>query len=85
MGENQSAFVPNRMITDNALITFECFHNMDSKKNGRKGFMGLKLDMSKAYNRVEWGFLEHVLRSMGFPENWISLIMKCVNIVSFLQ
>ena len=56
VGENQSVFVPNRLIIDNALIAFECFHYMKNKDKGRKGFIGLKLDMSKPYDRVEWCF-----------------------------
>ena len=38
--------------------------------------------MSKAYNRVEWVFLENVIRKMGFCEQWIGLIMVCVKTVT---
>jgi hypothetical protein len=47
------------------------------------GDMGIKLDMSKAYNRVEWSFLEVVMRKIEFPEVWITLIMGCVSSVSY--
>ncbi|XP_021736564.1 uncharacterized protein LOC110703122 [Chenopodium quinoa] len=57
VSENQSAFVPGRLITDNALIAMELFHTMKKRSKGRKGTIALKLDMSKAYDRVEWGFL----------------------------
>lgn len=53
---NQSAFVPKRLITDNALIAFEIFHYMKRGGEGRDGSVALKLDMSKAYDRMEWGF-----------------------------
>ena len=50
---------------------------------GRTGFMALKLDMSKAYDRVEWVFLQKVLLKMGFKEAWVGLIMQCVTIVTY--
>lgn len=49
----QSAFVPGRLITNNALIAFEIFHYMRKNTKGKKGVVGMKLDMSKAYDRVE--------------------------------
>ncbi|XP_021755418.1 uncharacterized protein LOC110720672 [Chenopodium quinoa] len=63
--ENQSAFVPGCLIMDNALVTLELFHTMKNRSKGRKGTIALKLDMSKAYDRVEWGFLRKLLLTMG--------------------
>ena len=45
--------------------------------------MALKLDMSKAYDKVEWIFLKSILLKMGFQESWVALIMECVSIVAY--
>jgi hypothetical protein len=80
---NQSAFIPGRLITDNVLIAFEALHTMDSRLTGKEGYMALKLDMSKAYDRVEWDFLELVMRRLGFDERWVCLVMTCVRTVKY--
>ena len=67
----QSAFVLGRLITDNVLVDFETLHTMHSRQKGKKGSLALKLDISKAYVRVEWHFLQSIMEKMGFPVTWI--------------
>ncbi|PNX96792.1 ribonuclease H, partial [Trifolium pratense] len=60
---NQSAFIKGRLITDNTLIASEIFHYLSHTKR-KNGFVGLKTDMAKAYDRVEWDFLEATLTNV---------------------
>ncbi|KAL6225204.1 hypothetical protein ACLB2K_004055 [Fragaria x ananassa] len=80
---HQGAFVPGRQIQDNILVAHEAFHYLKLRKTGDRHELALKLDMSKAYDRVEWDFLEMVLIKMGFGHGWVSLLMTCVHSVSF--
>ena len=54
------------LITDNVLMAFETMHHIIQKKNGKVGEMTVKLDMSKAYDWVEWECLENIMLKMGF-------------------
>ena len=64
------------------LVTFETLHSMKNHKSSKTSYITLKLDMNKAYYRVEWSFLEKIMRKLGFEERWINLMMICVKIVS---
>lgn len=55
---------------------------MKTKKMGKCCFMAMKLGMSKAYDRVEWNFLEKLKEKMGFEEKWLNLILECISTVS---
>jgi hypothetical protein len=78
----QSAFVPGRLISDNTILAYEMSHFMRRKK-GKAVYMALKLDMSKAYDRVEWSYLDGIMKKMGFKERFVRLIMECVTSVSY--
>ena len=76
----QSVFAPGCLITDNVLLAYETLHSMHCRK---KGYMALKLDVSKAYDRVEWPFLQGVMQRLGFPKTWIERVRSCVTTTSF--
>jgi hypothetical protein len=83
ISQNQSAFLPRRLITDNILAAYETLHTMHTRLWSKVGFMGIKLDMSKVYDRVEWEFLDAVMEKMGFSDRWRILIMACVRTVTY--
>jgi hypothetical protein len=80
---SQSTFVLGRLISDNILVTYEITHFLLNKRDAELGYAALKLDINKAYNRVEWNFLEKMMRCLGFDYQWISLIMECVSTISY--
>ncbi|KAL5566792.1 hypothetical protein UlMin_029956 [Ulmus minor] len=58
-------------------------HWLRQHRGGNTGYAALKLDMSKAYDRVEWSFLEGMMLRLGFADSWVKLIMRCVRSVSY--
>ncbi|XP_021716616.1 uncharacterized protein LOC110684467 [Chenopodium quinoa] len=78
----QTAFVPGRLMSDNGLLAHEILTYMNHLR-GRTMSVALKLDMNKAYDRVNWQFLRQALQKFGFPPYWIHIIQQCVSTVSY--
>ena len=72
----QSSFVPGRHITDNIIITQEVVHSM-RRMRGKDGYMAVKIDLEKAYDRLNWDFILDTLQDIGIPNRLINVIMKC--------
>ena len=83
ISETQSAFVAGRLISDNILIAQEMFHGLRTNKSCQNKFMAIKTDMSKAYDRIEWSFIEALLHKMGFDPRWINLMLECISSVQY--
>ena len=80
IGQTQGAFVAGRQILDNVLVANEVVE--EYRKEGRSGVV-FKIDFEKAYDFVEWGFLDFVLEEKGFRPTWRKWIMGCLSAVSF--
>lgn len=79
----QIAFVLEKLITDNALVIFENFHYIKNRSKWRNKYFTLKLDLSKAYDRVESLFLDKIMRKLRFLIQWVPLIMRTISTVSY--
>jgi len=77
----QSAFVPGRVIADNIILSHELV-----KGYGRRGVSPrcmMKLDMQKAYDSIEWPFMEQVLNALAFPDKFVKWVMTCMETVTY--
>ena len=74
----QTAFVPGRQGMDNVVIVQEIVHAL-SRRKGRVGGMAIKIDLEKAYDRMEWSFIKVVLEHFKFPTSFVNLVMECIS------
>ncbi|GJZ97564.1 aspartic peptidase, partial [Tanacetum coccineum] len=81
VSDNQSAFIPGRRISDNILITQELMHNYHRNRGSPR--CAFKIDIQKAYDTVDWNFLENILIKFGFHNTMVKWIMACVSSTSF--
>ena len=78
----QVTFVPNRSITKNVVLAQEIVHSFKQTRK-RKGYLGVKLDFQKAYDRMELSVLIKVLKALGFNEKFSNLIFQCISTVQY--
>lgn len=79
---NQVSFVPRRQIVDNIVVSQEMLHKFKTSK-GKKDFIAWKIDLSKAYGRLSWSFIEEVLWEIGIRGRILELQMHCISSVSY--
>ncbi|KAL9659621.1 hypothetical protein QQ045_024428 [Rhodiola kirilowii] len=72
---SQSAFIQGRLITDNIIVAHEVSHFLKGRNSQKTGYLSLKLDLSKAFDRVDWRFLKEIMLKMDFDEAWVSKVM----------
>ena len=83
ISDARSTFVPDRLITDNTTVAFEVLHKMRNRRKGKRGQMAVKLDINKAYDRMEWCFLERIMAKLGLNERLIHLAKEIVTTASY--
>lgn len=83
ISENQSTFIKDRLRIDNFIIGQECVNSIKNQKSIKSEMAALELDLSKAYDRVEWPFLREIVIKLGFDSRWVNLIIRCISLVSF--
>ena len=71
------SFISGRQITDNIIIMQEILHSM-RRKSGSKGWMAIKIDLEKAYDRLKWTFIRDTLSKVKLPSNLVEVIMSCI-------
>ena len=83
ISQEQSDFVENHSIIDNVMAAHEVIHHMKCKRKGKVGEVALKIDISKAYDRVEWDYVKKVMSKMGFHDRWINWMTMCMESVNY--
>nr|KYP72339.1 hypothetical protein KK1_004927 [Cajanus cajan] len=77
---NQCSFMPHRN-KDNIIIFQEVIHSM-RLRIGRKGWMAIKIDLEKAYDRLKWSFVKDTLSDIDLPQSFIDLVWACISTLS---
>lgn len=83
ISHNQCAFIKNKSIMDNVLLDHEADYSIRRRTKGNEGYISIKMDMSKACDRVEWGFLREMLCRLGFHSSWVNKVMEYVETVRY--
>ncbi|KAK8934810.1 hypothetical protein KSP39_PZI014724 [Platanthera zijinensis] len=82
ISEDLAAFVPGRLIADNCMLAQELVHRLHTTESNT-GYMAIKIDLEKAFDRMQWSFVKRALLAFNFPPQWINLIMECISSPKF--
>lgn len=80
--DTQQAFVKGRRISNNIVLAQQIAHSFNLTSFNQKAFL-LKIDLSKAFDRIEWRFIADALCRKGFHANFVRLVLSCINSANF--
>lgn len=83
IANNKCAFILGRLIMDNITVAHKLLHSLKKNNKEKVEKMAEKLDMSKTYDKVEWPYLEAIMKALGFKESWVKLVMTCVSTMNY--
>lgn len=83
VSENQSVFVHCRLVINNPIEAYEVFNYLNKTTRSKKGYVGIKIDKEKVYDRLNWNFIHPTLINIGFPTNLTNFIIMCITFISF--
>lgn len=69
----------NRNSSDNVIVAQEVFHSMRKRRGWAKGWMTIKIDLEKAYDRLRWDFIRDTLHDIVCPDNFINIVWWCIS------
>lgn len=81
LDDAHAGFIPGKHIGDNILLATEPIKGYDHKFISPRCMV--KVDLKKAYDSVEWGFLITVMQELGFPQRFVGWIWTCLTSVSY--
>ncbi|PNX92648.1 hypothetical protein L195_g015788 [Trifolium pratense] len=76
----QTGFVPGRNIHENIVVAKEMIHTMN-RMRGNKGVFAIKVDLSKAYDKLSWNFIWRVLNEIKLPDKMVNVVMHAITSV----
>jgi Reverse transcriptase (RNA-dependent DNA polymerase)/zinc-binding in reverse transcriptase/Endonuclease/Exonuclease/phosphatase family len=77
ISREQTTFIRGRSISDNTILMREIIHSFNTRDHRDESF-ALKADINKAFDMLEWAFIEKALTAIGAPDKLVKLIISCL-------
>lgn len=78
---NQCSFIKKRQSCDNIIIAQEIIYSIRNKKR-IKGFVAIKVDMEKVFDRIDWSLIEQTLTDISLNREFVKITLSCISSAS---